>query len=308
MRPVFIVGSERSGTTLLTVLLGRHPRMVATPETHFCYRLSPRRFFATLPRSRLIADLAAMDRFADLECDPREVAAVLRRLPPTPAGCFEALLTHLAERQGKEIVVEKSPHHVFAGDMLLEHFPEARIVHIVRDGRDTVLSIHRTGWSWVGSNLPRYAVTWHRCVAAGLGLEQRHPQRVARVRFEDLVRRPEEELQRLCCFLGVTYQPEMLTAATPSPAVPAWEAKVKAKATTLPDPSRIHAWRETLLPADRWLLNALMAPYLERLHYPEPGLEDCPPLRRCLLNLVLRPLFLLLYSRRAIRLYDVWRR
>ncbi|MEW6428594.1 MAG: sulfotransferase [Thermodesulfobacteriota bacterium] len=308
MRPIFITGSERSGTTLLAVLLGRHSRVAVTPETHFCYRLAAGDWRRPSDHDTLLHAFDRLPHVADLGISGDELAGRFRRSPPTPAALFNALLEEYGDRRGCDIVAEKSPHHVFSGEMLLRHFPAGRLLHIFRDGRDTVQSIRNTGWSWVHpGRRVRAAVVWRQCVAAGTALAENHPGRVLAVRYENLLRFPERELRSICAFVGIDWEKGMLAPQAGSEAVPPWEEAVKGKACDSLDSSRVLAWRRTLVDRDHWLLNALMAPWLSRLSFPDCGRGDCPPLLWGYLQL-LRPLAYLLYSRRAIRMYEAFRR
>src|SRR4051794_20410563 len=141
--PIFVVGFPRSGTTLLQSLLGAHPRIAAPPEIHFGTRIVG---FAAYWGA--LNDDAGLNRVAEATLDSRrlvhagfDVDRVFERArtgPRTYAGVLDAVMTDFAERHGKQRWSEKTPHQS-ASDIWL-HFPEAQVLHIVRDPRPTAVS------------------------------------------------------------------------------------------------------------------------------------------------------------------------
>lgn len=218
--PLFIVGLPRSGTKLIRDLANRHPR-IAIPlvETEFLPYL--------VAHSRRWGDLRERRRFADFHRELRalpyfrlmeragwgvETDAWYESCPDhSIAGAFEALLRlQLAAPRGSGIVWgDKSPSYVRHTGLLARLFPDARFVHIVRDGRDQALSAHR---AW-GTSLTRAAQRWSDGVralaedAASLG------DALLVVRYEDLLERPEREMRRVAELVGVEYAPDMTTLA-----------------------------------------------------------------------------------------------
>ncbi len=185
--PVFVIGHPRSGTTWLTRLLGAHPRFAGGSETHlFNYYLAP-----------LLSD---HERWLHDWIDEDQLHALLRDFV---SGIFQAVL----DRKGGTRVVEKTPtHRLWVGE-ILTLFPGARFIHCVRDGRDVALSMEdrrrRPGADWIPATLPACARRWRDevCRLAALRREL-GDQVIAQVRFEDLLRRPREELARLFGFIG----------------------------------------------------------------------------------------------------------
>jgi len=212
----FIVGAPRSGTTLLAAMFHRHPLVAVTPESHFFRILSERAMDPAEPFREWPGDaLALLDALPWFEAFGLEAGAVVRRVdacgaPRTPVSLFGALGTLYAERRGKPMWMEKTPDHVRFLDAIRASFPRAKVLHIVRDGRDVALSLSKAGWpAYVGSTVAN-TNTWLRFL-----------QRVERflhstdgtVRYKDLIERPEEELSRLCAVVGLAFHPSMLAPA-----------------------------------------------------------------------------------------------
>jgi len=303
IRPVFIVGSERSGTTMLSVMLDRHSAIASTPETHFCYSFSKLQWRKTSNHEKLLLKLRENNRIKDLHLSGNSIKDIFLGYPPQPIYLFQVILETFGYSNNSSLVVEKSPHHVFYGDHLLNHFPDSRIIHIVRDGRDTVLSVEKTNWSWIHGNFARDCIAWRQCIKAGLALERHFPQRVKRVHYEHLLKDPKTVLSSICTFIGVSFEDSQLDPCKTSSAVPDWENFVKGKARECPDPSRIHSWRHTLDNKKKWMMNALMAPYLQQFGYPAANMDDCPLLQRFYYRL-LRHYSLLVYSKPVIKAYE----
>jgi hypothetical protein len=200
--PFFIVGAPRTGSTLLRRLLSAHSRVAIPPESGFMAEY-------------LAADHVPLDRRKRLLCrDPEMGYWGLRprwhelATLTSMGDCFAALHQRYAHERGKDLWGNKTPRLVHHGELLLRHFPEARFVHTVRDGRAVALSLrsspaHRMH---VRYGARRYAMD----TARGLAFEGAHPDRVMRVPYEQLVSQPEATLRRVCAFLGIELEDAML--------------------------------------------------------------------------------------------------
>jgi hypothetical protein len=213
VRPFFIVGSPRSGTTLLQAMLMSSPGLFIPPETHFfevvrrpCHEAAGR---DTEVLDRLIEDIRKWS------CGPYELPVTWDRLEPAlraaasdPAAMFDALLYHMQQGRAEPCRIgEKTPSHILQVEYILERFADAQVITIVRDGRDVVASNQET----FGSQLSEMATRWrdHQREHARL-LGCMAAARYTSVRYEDLVTQPEGALRRLCAFLGEPFVPAML--------------------------------------------------------------------------------------------------
>lgn len=215
-KPVFLLASERSGTNLLRVILGRHSAFAAPDPPHLLATF--------LPALPTYGDLAADESFSRLAThvvtvldhqlgrwrttfDARELAAVEPRT-------FFALFDHVydAEREsaGARRVFFKENESFAYVHLILDHYPDAQFVYLVRDGRDFLASWLRSPTHF--GTLAEGARLWSRqqreCIAAYEALPARgviHP-----LYYEDLVNEPEPTLRGLCEFLGEPYEGEML--------------------------------------------------------------------------------------------------
>lgn len=178
---VFVGGCERSGTTLAGRILAEQLSLVAVPEAYFhavAYRrFGPRTIASTALRHwrRRSWGITENDR-GRLELTDF-LRAELRRLYERRRG-----------GSGPVRVVESTPENIEIGSILLEEFPEAHIVHMVRDPRGVAASLRRVDFG--PRSAQECARLWKQRVASGLALEAMYPDRVHRLRYEDLVVMP----------------------------------------------------------------------------------------------------------------------
>jgi hypothetical protein len=265
--PFFIVGYARSGTTLLSVLLDRHSRIAVPPETNFFTAV------CNVDRATFPSDAAALiDRFVngfrtrDLNLAQSDLLRQFNGMPPNHANLLLTALKLYGKTRGKEIVGEKTPEHWRFIPQILELFPSSRVIWIVRDGKDTVLSLTKTPWRphW---DLEYHAWHWRISTECMLDFESLARDRMLRVKFENLVVASKSELARTCRFLGIEFEPRQLDTTVQTDVVPSWELPWKCRALTPPDPERIGVARRELTKAQLDLMNDVMRPTMERLGY-----------------------------------------
>jgi hypothetical protein len=217
-RPVFIVGQERSGTTLLMVMLGQHTR-IAVPEVAWWY---PRfraylHTYGDLARDDNLRTLASemafglMVPFWGMPENPRtivdEILSSLRER--SFAGIYCAMLERYASFTGKPRWGEKTPNNVFFVPAILEDFPQAQFLCVTRDARDMAADAIRS--SFGPTNAYVAAHEWRFGQRTIQHLRKSLPRDVwFDVRYESLARDPEGTLRAVCAFLGEPYEAGML--------------------------------------------------------------------------------------------------
>ena len=267
--PTFVVGARRSGTTLLATLLDRHSQFVVPPETHFFphFKQRIRRNVGPQQHRDLVDEFFANRRALDMKLDPEQLLDRFRQYPADLAHLLRASLEAYAERLGKPRPAEKTPAHLEFVPTILQWFPRAKIVCIVRDGRAAVLSATRLGWR--GGDIVGLSMMWRQRVRWMLAWERRYPSNFTRVSYEDLVRDPVGTLGRVDRFVGVQFEASQLDTSVPTHAIPEWETRWKGKSATAPDVERLSAWRHEATDEEMWLMNLLMGRDLRRLNYPD---------------------------------------
>lgn len=202
-RHIVVGGAPRSGTTLLRRLFDRHPGIRSGAETKL---FVPAGFnLAWLSRSYAI---------------PLDELVRMRETSPTQGVFIDRFAARVLADSGKARWLEKTPMNIRHLDWILGRFPEACVIHLVRDGRDVVCSMREhPDWRWVDGDwqkvlVPRpvewYAGRWVQDTAAGM--RWRGDPRYLEVRYEDLVRDPARELARICEAVREPLDPDWLAA------------------------------------------------------------------------------------------------
>ncbi len=203
-QPVFIVGSPRSGTSILAWSLNEHPDLWTSGESYLLFEL-----FGNGKAAAAYEFSNSASAGSWLE---RGGVGLAEFLGYAGLG-MNALFT--SRSQGKRWV-DHTPHYVLMADVLATMFPKARFLHILRDGRSVVHSMvnfaRRLRQESKNVHLPPWATdfseacsTWARYVDAGLDFGKRHPDRSHIVRNEDLDADPEDAFRRIHAFLGVDH-------------------------------------------------------------------------------------------------------
>jgi hypothetical protein len=218
-RPVFVVGYGRSGTTMLRLMLNRHPELAILSETDFAKRVWERRWALSLARDPYRAFQQLLDRFI---CDIRESPerddfkldfdayrqAVLSQ-PPALNNFISVLGTIWKEQHGKARWGEKDPNHTRYLRLLHRMFPNMKAVHIVRDPRDVAASFVHSEMGAPTDPLV-HALLWSDSNNAVADLPPDTASQVLSVRYEDLTERTADVLTGVCHHLGIPYVSSML--------------------------------------------------------------------------------------------------
>ena len=276
-RPCFVVGNERSGTTLLTVLLGRHSELATTPETYFL-RMIPRKNTGHIfTHNELLDQLFAWPHTRDMNLDRGRLTERFNRFPAAYPFLFRAMLEQFAAEHapGKSRVGEKTPLHLLNVPTLMEWFPQGRVICIVRDGRDVVLSLRNMAWVRERRVRP-LCWNWMRKLQIAEEYRQRFPEQFLLIRYEDLLDQPQETLRQVDHFLGLTFEEQQFDASLrPAHVVPTSEEGWKGQALLEVDPSRKASWKKNATPQQLLVMNALMGDALRRMGYGETEPPCC---------------------------------
>ena len=281
-----VVGAPRSGTTLLRLMLDAHPELAIPPETSFL-RLGPELLERGVGPDEfartLIGFPASAPAWADFGVTEEAFHEALGRLDPfSVADGFRTFYRLYAARFGKDRWGDKTPLYCKAIEPIRRVLPEARFVHIVRDGRDAALSLGRT-WFSPGPEIETQAVYWRDCVTAARASGLGHPDYLE-VRFEALVGEPAHELTKICAFVDLDFDSAMLDYHRDAPqrlsehgtrwkadgtTLVTGEARLAQvrRVTTPPDARRVFAWKDEMLPEDQRRFADVAGPLLRELGY-----------------------------------------
>jgi hypothetical protein len=244
--PIFIVGPSRSGTSLMRALLNAHSDIALAGETHYFDDL---RTVVSRPDTGPLSDtdrqrcedyvLALSHRPFGHVGDPdkgwlsrAELRRAVAAIAPSADAHFEAYCRLMAAREHATRWGEKTPRHIFRTAEIIERYPDARIICMIRDPRGVIASYR--GWENQGGfDLdadPEHALTladdsdrarrtydllllsllWRSQASAILEARRRFGSNVHVERYETIVEHPEQELEAITTFLDIDFQKEML--------------------------------------------------------------------------------------------------
>jgi hypothetical protein len=270
---LFVVGCPRSGTTLLQRMLDANPLLAVSNDPHFIPFAPGVGAGLDPPVTEELVDwLLRYRTFARLGLDERTVRAAAASAA-TYRQLVAALYDAFGRERGKLLAGEKTPRYVRYLPLLHALFPGARVIHIVRDGRDVALST--LDWArpdrgpgrfrlWREHPLAVCALSWHWHVTTGMRDGTRLGDLYSEVRYEDLVANPERTLRRLTAGVGLPFADGMLAFHAGRQR---HERGLSAKAAWLPPTPGLRDWRTQLAPGDLELFEALAGDLLSRLGY-----------------------------------------
>ena len=209
-----IIGAPRSGTTLLRFMLDAHPDLAIPPETGFLTIGEKLRGNGDRLRKRFFEAVTNYPRaspcWPDFEIPKETFWMVLSQINPfSVSEGFRSFYKLYANRHGKARWGDKTPiycHHI---EPIRRVLPEARFIHIIRDGRDVALSL-RQMWFSPGPEIETQAKYWADCVRAARSTGRGHPDYLE-VRYEELVRDTQATLRNICAHIDLSFEEPMLS-------------------------------------------------------------------------------------------------
>ena len=277
---VFVVGCPRSGTTLLQRMLDHHPLLAVSNDSHFIPKTVDK--FGTAVHDQLNSDIVEFvrlyRRFPRLGLTDEAVYSAAEQ-----ATTYPEFVCHLyrafAKQQGKPYSGEKTPDYVKRIPLLHDLFPEARFIHIVRDGRDVALST--LDWAHETKGPGRLAL-WHDHPVAVCALWWMHQTSTGirdgkmlgdsfycQIRYENLVAEPVASMKMLCQFLDFPYSQDTVEFHQGKTR---GNTKLSAKKRWLPPTSGLRNWSQSLVGDDLLLFEAIAGAHLNDLGYSSSGL------------------------------------
>lgn len=238
--PIFLVGAERSGTTLLRLMLDHHPEVAFLYEFEFA-----------------VDQMDAQGQYPNLQdyYDYLEHHRIFigAQLDIDHSLDYPALVnSFLQQKQSRDnkLLVGATVHHQF--QHLLKIWPDAKFIHLIRDGRDVARSTVQMGWA---GNMYTGVERWIEAELIWQQMAQQLPaERQLSIHYEDLIRDSDGTLQRICQFIGVEFDKAMYSYAD--------------KTTySIPDPKIVERWRK-LPQREVQLAECRIAELLQQRNYP----------------------------------------
>lgn len=276
----FVVGVGRSGTTLLRLMLDAHPDLAIPTETHFLASLlSPK---GDVSPEALLARVTGSETWPNMGMAVEALAEAVAAEPdPSPTAIARVFYRLYAAQRGKARWGDKTPPYRSIMPAIAAALPEARFVHIIRDGRDVALS-YRGLWFGRGDDVEAQAQFWVQEVerTRRLGAQVN----AVEIRYEDLVADPVRTLTALCARLDLPFDPVMLDyhrqagermaefvqpfGVPPSQTVTIERfLSIHALTAREPDRSRIGRWRTEMSISERRAYETIAGPLLAQLGY-----------------------------------------
>ena len=259
-RPIFVVGCPRSGTTLVQCILSASSQAFSLPETHFFSYVLPET--GRTPSDRLsVADVQHARGAIEAETDLPDLGPLWTSLQTrldqgaelTALDLFVAIV-ELFRPTGGQRAIEKTPLHVMHLEQIGACFPDALFVNVVREPVDVVSSLLGVPWQ-PSRSVVSLAQRWVQSVEAAHAYAAAHPGRIQSVVYEALVQDPEAQVQRLCEFVGLPFEPAMLDefgkeAARNVGRAETWKRDI-GRGVLL---NRSGIWRSRMAPGQAWLV------------------------------------------------------
>ncbi len=261
----FVVGANRSGTTLLRLMLDAHPELAIPPETFFVPNLIELFDQADPTRKDALAAITGQPEFADFGLPAAHLEAAMAAAPNTAGDALRAFYGSYASRHGKTRAGDKTPGYSGSMRAIESVLPEARFVHIIRDGRDVALSVMERGLK--ERTIEELAKRWKRRIKR----TRKQGAKVAHyleIRYEDLIAETEATLRKVCESCELPFDAAMLNyheraaerlgemsgeleGGEDKQSLPAgYRAEMHSATSGPPDPSRLGKWRTQMEPAD----------------------------------------------------------
>lgn len=192
--PLYIVGVGRSGTSLLQSILGTHSKIKAIPETSVLRRVIFENNSIDLQSDRFLARIPSFSsKIMASDKDQRHI--------------LDAYIDMLSNEGEYKYVLDKDPRLIEYCPLINKFLEKAKIIHIYRDPRDVLASKKKAKWS-AGRHLTSYLIASKIQLTDGMKIE--NMSNVISVKYEDLITATEFEIRRICVFLGISFQIEML--------------------------------------------------------------------------------------------------
>lgn len=263
---VFIGGAQRSGTTLLRNMLTAHSAVAIPEESWFIHGTYQELARHGRPDDvhlgwRLIRERPG---FIQWQLPPARVEELLESVPPhSYADLVRSLFAAYARSRGKPHAGDKTTGNALRFLWLAEMFPSSRFVHVLRDPREACMSLAVQPFNRGG--LVGAARSWRRHVSRARAAADRLGPRLLEVRYASVVRDPQAELERLCRFLGLAFDPAMLCYGASADVLPSHDLDTRARE---PLQENVRPWQQELTADEISLIEFIAGELMDEVGYP----------------------------------------
>ena len=267
----FVVACGRSGTTLLRNMLDAHPDLAVPPESWFVASLARQRHRfeggTAFDVKAFVDALGDHDGFQRWGLPDDSLREALLEVPPVDLEeAVRSVFVTYALSRGKSRWGDKTPGYLLSMDLVGGLLPEARFVHLIRDGRNVALSLVAIDKPWAPNDLGRAALRWRRRIETGRKLGHAlGPERYREIRYEDLIDNPEAILRDVCTYIEIPFDDAMLHAyQRPAPAAGLSSGQRHSRLAPI---KGLRDWSRDMPSKDLVLVEAVAGSALESLGY-----------------------------------------
>ena len=263
---IFILGVGRSGTSLLQSILNSHSRICFLPETKFLrsYVLK-KNFKITKSNYKKITNQFKSDkRLKRLKIDLDEALQINN----TMYDIYHYILETKLINQNKSNIGDKDPKLIEKINRLHHFFPNSKIIHIIRDPRDVVLSRTKAKWS---QKYPFYfhAIIYYMQLSLGIKSgRNKYKENYIEVLYENLIKNPDYELSRIIKFLNLDFEKSMLDFKDSSKQLVSEDELEWKKETFLPiKKNNFNKWKLGLTNFQIFIIESICFFYIKKFNY-----------------------------------------
>jgi hypothetical protein len=268
--PIFVLGVQRSGTTLMRMILSSHSRIAMPGEAEVLRPILAKYGGGAIPAAdirpivRYMRESPLMKRW---NYDPGPFLKWLGRQGDLSLKDFiSSFFDHYAKNEGKVRWGDKTPSFFRFLPLLHRIFPDAKFIHIIRDGRDVFDSWRKLDPT--KDNAAVVALEWaYKLRQIGKFMGSLEPRAQLTIRYEDLLGSPQKTLRGICAFLGEKYEPRMAHFYKDSPY---YVGGHHSKLIFQPiDPGNVEKWRKNITAREARFFDFLAGRTLAQYGYPK---------------------------------------
>ncbi len=239
------MGCDRSGTTFFGSLLGAHSQCIVTPESQFKVDVYSKEENISFNPKETFLKIQDSQRFKYWNTEVTFSESEYSQIKNYPDLILNIVKKYNIQKQQKttaKIWIDHTPINIEHVDLLKSFYPNAKFLHIIRDGRGVAASYKNVTWG--PKSMQDITHFWLKELAHGFAYETKYPEDVLSVQYEDLILETEMTVKKITDFIGIEYEKNMLDAN--GLIVPEFTKHQHKLVGQKADKSRIEAWKKVL--------------------------------------------------------------